>query len=270
MHHKAARVSAWLLATAGLTQARALVGHDWQKGAVLGRTTNMMTTNNMTLLGEARYDQMLFLECVTGNTVGRIMAYYDHPPRWPDKPSQVAFKELGGSWGKGCKTKGKSTDGAEWSCDIDEYTFDERRNQSFVGSTTYGFTGFNCFMDDGHAVHYEGGDYGTCYAELYCTHQRATSLQIDASKETVRVLHRSTVIDGKKPPNLPSGDAHALVRHHLNEARLRIRGQQCNPSLVRLSGECTMQISCVAGEHSYLETLADALVALYDAGNSDM
>lgn len=223
-------------------------------------------TVNATLLGETRFDQMRFLQCVKNdpNTFGRMVAYYDHPPQGSEKPTQVALKQFDSvPWGKGCSGGGISSDGAGWTCDIDQYEWSKNLSKAFVGSVTYGFTGFNCFVDNGHGAHHEGSEYGMCYSELYCTRERGLSLAVDASKETVKIIHRSTVI-GSKQPNLPAADARGQVKNYLQQVKKRIGEQQCNPTEIPLTPECNMKVDCGSGKPEYLEKLANTLITIYD------
>lgn len=208
-------------------------------------------THNATLKGGSGVDQIRFLQCVKNSdtgTFGRMIAYYDHPPQGSEKPTQVALRKLDSvSWGKGFGESGSSSDGAGWSADIDEYTWSEEIFKAYVGSVTYGYTGFNCFVDDGHGAHNEGGEYGNCYCELYCTYEHGMSVAIDASKETVRVQHSSRALDGKVPGDLPQQDARTQVQNILAKAKKQIGDQQCGTSLITLTPQCIMSVDCVAG-----------------------
>jgi len=164
---------------------------------------------------------MHFLTCVSNKKVNPkrydgMIAYYDHPPVGAEKPTQVAYSRKYSlpSWEKGCMGKGKSTDGAEWTCAIPRYTFDERKYfKKYMGNITYGHTGFNCFHNDGHAAHYQSD--GICYSELYCIHERWQSLAISASKLTVKPEYRVNDLEAGKKPNLPTKSTKELVRSYL-------------------------------------------------------
>ncbi|OQO06131.1 hypothetical protein B0A48_08719 [Cryoendolithus antarcticus] len=148
---------------------------------------------------EARWDQMRFMAC--SDYGGHVIGYYGHSPRSMEPPTQTAYRKRNTpEWAEGCQGHAQAlTDSAAWACDIDPYgTFDEKARGTFMGTITYGYTGFNCVMDDGHATHLDK-DYGMCYAEMYCTHQRALSIELGASTATAPVIYRSTVTEGKTP-----------------------------------------------------------------------
>lgn len=253
---------AWLLATTA-------------SAFVLPRAPLEAEPVNTTLLRpryNQRYDQMRLLTCRSykGDRHDRIIGYYDHSPQGAEKPTQVAFKELNASpsWEKGCDGHGKSTDGAEWACDIAPYKWDETKYfKKWMGTITYGYTGFNCFHDDGHATHYQ--DDGVCYSELYCTHERQQSLVIDASKQTVKAEYKANGVEAGKKPNLPDKSAKQLVRMYLERIKENTGEQQCSLNPVPLTVGCQATIKCSGTERKYLTKLVDALIATYDHEKND-
>ncbi|KAK6428114.1 hypothetical protein LTR95_015745 [Oleoguttula sp. CCFEE 5521] len=218
---------------------------------------------------EARWDQMRFMACADYG--GHVIGYYDHSPGSMEQPTQTAYRKRNTpEWAEGCQGHAKAlTDNAEWACDIDRYgTFDEKAQGTFMGTITYGYTGFNYFMDDGHATHRDK-DYGMCYAEIYCTHQRALSVELGASKATAPVIYRSTVTEGKTP-NLPSKYAKGLVLSYLEKAKERIGKQQCGLDPIPISGTaCSMTVECV-GDKPYLEKLVDTLLTIFKTDAKDL
>lgn len=248
---------AWLLAAAG---SALVIGNDLPQAPLVQEPLNI------TLLGEPKYDQIRFLQCVKGDPLefGRIIAYYEHPPQGSEKPTQVAFKKFDSiPWGHGFSESGTATDGAGWSSNIDEYEWAPEKFRGWVGTIKYGYTGFNCFIDEGQGAHFEGGDYGSCYSELYCTYQHAMNVQVDSSKDTVKLVRSARSVDGERPP-LPSESSRELVKLALENVKKGIKGQQCVPDPIDVSPDCTMTVECVGGDSEYLETLADTLLAVFD------
>lgn len=218
-----------------------------------------------------RYDQMRLLSCASykGDRYDRVIGYYDHSPQGAEKPTQIAFYERDAtpSWEGGCPGHGKSTDGADWACNIKPYTWDsDKYFQKFMGTITYGYTGFNCFHDDGHATHYQ--DDGVCYAELYCTHERWHSLALDGSKQTVKAEYRVNGVEDGKKPNIPDEDAKGLVKMYLERIKENIGEQQCS-NTVQLTAGCSATLTCLGTEKKYLTKLADALIATYSHEKDD-
>jgi hypothetical protein len=221
-----------------------------------------------------RYDQIRLMTCRTYRDIkpqryDRLIGYYSHSPGISEKPTQVAYLEKGAtpSWENGCdgssRTHGKSSDGAEWACDIPKYKFDPKQYfKKFMGTMTYGYTGFNCFHDDGHLTHYQPD--GFCTTELYCTHERKQSLAIDASKQTVKAEYHANFVEDGKTPNIPTENARALVKSYLQKVKDGIRGQQCSADAVKLTPNCQAVLTCDGTEPKYLTLLADALIAAYD------
>jgi hypothetical protein len=222
---------------------------------------------NATIMGGSGFDQIRFLQCVKDdfNNFGRMIAYYSHPPQGSEKPTQVAFKQHDSvQWGDGCKIGGRATDGAGWGCDIDKYVWSEDKFKAYVGTITYGWTGFNCFIDDGHGAHLEGGEYGMCYTELYCTYEHAQTVAIGASKETVNVERSAWGIDGKIPPGLTTMSPREYVNFILSKPKENAGNQICSPSMIDLTPACQMSTSCSGGQREYIDKLLRALITVYD------
>jgi len=237
-----------------------------------------LNTTLLTPRWTQRYDQMRLLTCRSNRgapRTDRIIAYYDHSPRdGVDKPTQIAYKEINAtpSWEGGCGGHGKSTDGAEWKCDIAPYKWDAKKNfQKWMGTITYGYTGFNCFHDDGHATHYT--DDGVCYAELYCTHERKQSLFVTSSKETAKIEYRRNGLEVGKNPGLPSEGAQGLVKkwfETIKEAIQKDAGDKlCSPTPVPLAMNCEATLECNGRDKTYLTKLVDGLIATYEHEKND-
>jgi len=235
-------------------------------------TAEPLNTTLLTPRFDQRYDQMRLMTCLSykGERYDRVIGYYDHPPQGAQKPTQTAFYEKNAtpSWENGCSGHGKSTDGADWKCDIAPYKWDDTKYfQKWMGTITYGYTGFNCFHDDGHATHYQ--DDGVCYAELYCTHERKHSLAIDASKRTVKAEYRANGVEDGKKPNIPDQGAKELVRSYFEKIKESIGDQQCSPNPIALTVGCSATLECSGTERKYLTKLVDALIEAYGHEKND-
>ncbi|KAK4897052.1 hypothetical protein LTR49_028057, partial [Elasticomyces elasticus] len=164
----------------------------------------------------------------------------------------VARKRDSPKWVKGCKYRGKVLQAdAKWSCDIKPYdASNSDRFRAFLGQTTDGDTSFNCFMDGGHATHRDA-NYNMCYAEMYCNHEYALSIELGASETTAKAMHRSTVKDGETPKGLPSKDAKGQVLDYLDIVKDLITEQQCKLD-------------------PYLTKLADTVLTIFDTDSKDL
>ena len=226
-----------------------------------------------------RYDQMRFMTCHTSRDVkpdrwDRLIGYYSHSPAAKEHPAQIAYYEKGATptWGQaGCsgssKTHGKSSDGAQWACKIPEYKFNPDNFQKFMGTITYGYTGFNCFHDDGHATHYQAD--GVCYSEMYCTHERYHSLAINASSQTVKPEYVANAVEVGKKPNIPTENAKELVKSWLQIVKNNIGPQQCSRDPIFITPNCQVKLTCRGTEPRYLQKLADALIEAYSVEKNE-
>jgi hypothetical protein len=213
---------------------------------------------------EQRYDQMRLLFC--DQYQGHIIGYYERPPRPNEPPTQLAYRKRGTpSWEKGCNMHMKAlTDVAEWGCEIPAWNRSESNFKSYLGKTTYGFTGFNCFQDDNHVAHTDA-NYGTCRTSIYCTHEPALSLALDASKETVDWIFRSTYREGQASTK-PDLDGEGLVMKLLSLVEPSVRAQQCATSIIDLGNDLAATVDCNGVEPSHLQELLKALRAAFKQG----
>ncbi|KAF1828080.1 hypothetical protein BDW02DRAFT_575157 [Decorospora gaudefroyi] len=220
--------------------------------------------------GGSQYDQVRFMDC---DNSGNVVGYYGKPPQGNDAP-QTTFA----SWAKGGVFSTKNWDALcgrqPWvrgtstiECGLRNFGWNEPF-KTYIGNITYDGEGFNCFKDDGHAVHTDP-HYGQCYSSIYCTHDSATVVRIAASSDTVFVGEHSEGQNLKKPPRT---DGKAAVAEILGNITSRISedGLGCDPAPIHIRYGCTMSVSeCASTDSDTMDKMVQLLLGIY-ASNDEL
>lgn len=183
------------------------------------------------------YDQIRFMHCshvdVDDDHSYLQLGYYKWAPQ-PGNPGTVrddlldSGKRDTGGWNIGSSGtfKAEST-GLEVELHTNRYQYSKEAFQSWLGTATYNGNGFNCFMDDKHAVHIDP-NFGQCYTDLYCTHQDATKLEIFACKDTITLQQKGAF----------------TTKYVLKAVEKQVHSGQCDESLVNVSGGGIVKFQC--------------------------
>lgn len=182
------------------------------------------------------HDQIRFMHCsekgVSDTHSHLQIGYYKWAPQ-PSNQAQIwdellSYGALDSGWDHGHNIDSIALSTAlKYSAHITKYKYSPSTFQSWVGTVTYNGNGFNCFLDDKHAVHSWPGA-GQCYVDIYCTHQTATKLEILASKDTITLQQRTSF----------------TPKDVLKVVEKQIRGGLCDSAKVGVAGGAYASFSC--------------------------
>lgn len=214
--------------------------------------------------GGSQYDQIRFMDC---DNSGQVVGYYGRPPQGNDPP-QTIFA----SWGHGSTFSVMNWDALcgqqTWTvgqntmqCGLSNFAANEAW-KTYIGNITYDGEGFNCFVDDGHAVH-KDPRFGQCRSSIYCVHDYASVVRIAASSNTVFVGEHTEGENLARPPNT---DAKATVANILGKITSRINagGQNCDAAPVDIGSGCQMLLSeCSSTDATTMSDMVQLLLSVY-------
>ncbi|KAI1566408.1 hypothetical protein PtrEW13061_011841 [Pyrenophora tritici-repentis] len=217
--------------------------------------------------GGSQYDQVRFMDCENS---GQVIGYYGKPPQGNDPP-QITFA----SWAKGGSFLNKDWDAL---CGRKPMVSGERKLQcgirpfgaepfkTYIGNITYDGEGFNCFLDDGHAVH-KDRYYGQCRSTIYCTHDSATVVRIAASSDTIFVGKHTEGQNLKAPPRTDGKAAVAEILGNIT-SRISAGGSSCDSAPISLRYGCNIIVSeCTSTDSETMNKMVQLLLGIYANNN---
>ena len=220
------------------------------------------------ILGGSQYDQVRFMDCENS---GQVVGYYGKPPQGNDPP-QTIFA----SWAKGGAFPNKNWDalcGREpWvsgkstmQCGLRPFALNERL-KTYIGNITYDGEGFNCFIDDGHAVH-KDPRFGQCHSSIFCTHDSATVVRIAASSDTIFVGEHTQGQNLKQPPRTDGEAAVAEILGNIT-SRISAGGSNCDSAPIDIRYGCNMVVSeCASTDTETMDKMVQLLLGIYTSNN---
>lgn len=121
-----------------------------------------------------QYAQVRFMDCANS---GHVIGHYGTPSHGADPPQTVFASWAHGpvfsmaNWEMLCGEKHMTVNEKTMQCELRDFALSEPTD-TYLGEIAYQGERYNCFKDDGHAVH-KDPIYGQCGSTIYCNHESA-------------------------------------------------------------------------------------------------